>query len=948
MAPITRRILDWLHTRSIRTRLVLYVLLGLLPMLLATVYFTRETYIARERQVLLGHMAAAQATAGAVEEFIVGIVRAQDIMSITIARDHMTAQQMNSFFAEAQREIPVLDTLGFALPSGQIVAGAPPTLVGRSLANREYFRKVADGEDWAVSNLLERIPTGELALIIAQRVAERDRFEGVLFSAIAPSTLQQFVEQRASPNVGYGILDAGGQVIVTTILPAGHVTASRDRSQIPSVQEALHGDPAFATPFRDPADGVMRMGASVPVPEVGWVVNVLEPVSTAMAPVRRAAALDLLADVLIIALMLGIAWAIGANISKPITQLSFAAEAVGRGDFSQRVETQDRAEFGALADSFNSMASDLDLARQEGRIARERAQFLADVGELLVSTLDPDEMLAAVTEKSVQFLGDIVVIYKLEADGLLRPVSIHAYDDSIARLAWRVLTEDPIHVGEAVVGAAVKNDETVFVSEVSELPDETMRRYLDKAHAISSVAVPMKVHGQTVGALSISTTRQHMSEDLVPTVQELARRVGLALENASLYADTLEREEFQKGIAELAAAVGSSLDPSVVLSEVCRQTMRLLDADGVYIWMLEEDGSSLFGASACGFKAGEFTGMRLPMTESKTGAVQAMRRKQGFFLHEMPSWRDVGPMLTEKFSVQSAIFEPLISGGEALGTMVITDTQDTHRFDDPTLARAGLLAGYAATSIANASSYQRERRIAETLQRGLLPAIPDTIPGFEMAHFYTPAWQEAAIGGDFYDFTDVGGGVYALTIGDVSGKGLEAAVVTAMVKYLLRAYTAEDAEPSVVLERTNNAIIRYTEPDLFITLIYGLLSTKTRRFRYGSAGHEPILVYRAGDSSLAYENPEGTAAGLIQDEEYLTHESVLDPGDIMVMYTDGLTDARSPDGAFLGQEGLARIVSLIGGRPANEFLEALIAHLKEFTGGEFGDDIAVLVVRATP
>jgi len=307
----------------------------------------------------------------------------------------------------------------------------------------------------------------------------------------------------------------------------------------------------------------------------------------------------------------------------------------------------------------------------------------------------------------------------------------------------------------------------------------------------------------------------------------------------------------------------------------------------------------------------------------------------------------VGPLLTQKFDAQASMFQPLFSGGKALGVMVVTDTQDPDHFDERSLTRAGLLAAHAATALANASSYQRERRIAETLQRGLLPEIPERIPNFELAHFYTPAWQEAAIGGDFYDFMEVGRDVYGLEIGDVSGKGLEAAVVTAMAKYIIRAYTAEDAEPAVVLERTNNAIVKYTESELFITLVYGVLNTKTRRFRYGSAGHEPLLVYRDREKTASYEEPHGTAAGLIPNEEYLTHECALSPGDMMIMYTDGLTDARSPDGGFLGHDRLAKMVQELAGKPAQEFLQALVTRVKDYVGGEFADDVAVLVVRAS-
>lgn len=943
-----RGISDWLSRISIRWRLLLYLMLGLAPIVLITVYFFREVYQTRKGLVLLGHMATAQATAGTVREFIQGIIRTQDIMGLTIVREDLDYAQMDTFLRDACSETPLLETTAFALPSGKVVAGQPRAIIGTSIADRAYFREVVSGKNWSVSDVLQRRVTGEPVLVIAQRVERKGQLVGVLFSAISPSTLERFVTGTASPDIGYGILDSRGRIIATTILSPSVAAKKPDRVWVPSVREALGGKPALAEPFVDRADGVARMGASVPVADVGWVVNVLEPVSTAMAPVRRAAVTDITSELAVIIILLTVAWLTGTSLSKPIKSLATKADAVARGDFSQRMETRDQAEMGALANAFNNMTVELERARIEGRKARERASFLADIGGVLVSTMDPEVILQTVAKKSAEFFGDAVLIFRLEPDGSLIPVAIQAQDDELARLAGQIIRETPIRVGLGVVGQAVERDHTVFVPRVADLEDPKMRFYLEKARAISSIAVPMKVHGQAVGALSVSSVRQPLLEEQVPIVEELARRIGLALENIGLYEDTLDREGYQRGLAQLAVSVGTSLDPSVVLDEICSRSLDLLDADGVYIWVLDEEKDSLRGASACGYNAEEFVGLTLPLTEVDTGAVQALRRKEGFYLHEMPSWQDVGPFLTQKFSAQASMFQPLLSGGKVLGVMVVTDTDDPEHFDERSLRRAGLLAAYAATALANASSYQRERRIAETLQRGLLPEIPERIPNFELAHFYTPAWQEAAIGGDFYDFMEVGKETYGLEIGDVSGKGLEAAVVTAMAKYVIRAYTAEDAEPAVVLERTNNAIVKYTESELFITLVYGVLNTKTRRFRYGSAGHEPMLVYRAKEHAVAYEDAHGTAAGLIPDEEYLTRECALEPGDMIVMYTDGLTDARSPGHEFLGHDRLAEMVRELAGRSAREFLQELMKRVQDYVGGQFADDIAVLVVRASP
>jgi sigma-B regulation protein RsbU (phosphoserine phosphatase) len=220
------------------------------------------------------------------------------------------------------------------------------------------------------------------------------------------------------------------------------------------------------------------------------------------------------------------------------------------------------------------------------------------------------------------------------------------------------------------------------------------------------------------------------------------------------------------------------------------------------------------------------------------------------------------------------------------------------------------------------------------------------VDSFELAHFYTPARLEAVIGGDFYDFISVSDYCHELVIGDVSGKGLQAAVVTALAKYVIRAYAAEDPDPALVLCRANDAVYKYTSPELFITLVTCLLDSRNGEIKYASAGHEPVLIYRKDGGRIEYEQSTGVASGILPAAEYTMKTIILSPGDMMVMYTDGLTDARSPNGAFLGQDGLSALTMELAGSSAKEFLDTLMDRVRDFAGGEFHDDIAVLVIRA--
>jgi sigma-B regulation protein RsbU (phosphoserine phosphatase) len=933
---------------SLKYRLMLYLLLGLLPFLLVSLYFFVESYHSRRTEILLGHMGAAEATSATVVEFVQGILEAQQMLQTTIVTQDLTPAQTTAYFEAAHQQLPILDTIGFATPSGMVIAGYPSKLIGVNVGDRKHFLDISAGKEYAVSSLLTVRPTGNLGFIIAHRVSKKGKFAGMIFCAISPDVLRRFVSMRTSSRTGYSILDQDGMIIVSTVSPPSLEAEHRDRSWIPSVRRAMEGERAAAASFVDTTDGVERMGASVPVPAVGWVVTVFEPVSSALAAIRMRTMTDSALLILLTSALLVLASYFGERLARPIKVLARRADAVAHGDFTQRVLSSDRSEIGTLASAFNNMTVELQRFSTQQRQARERALFLADISELLSSSLDTDSVLRMVAEKTVEFLGDLVVIFQSEPGGSMKPIAMKAKDEWVANTVSRLLDERPISVGMGIVGKALEQDGTVFIPDISALESSVMRHYLEPVNASSTIAAPMKMHGKTVGALSVSTIGRPLTEDQILIVEEISRRLGLALENLRLFEETVEREEFQASLAELAVAVSSTLEPEAVLNTICDHTRILMDADGVYIWVNQEDEHRLVGGAACGYRAEHFIGLFLNLDEKTSGAVRALNLKRGYVVHDVPSWPHSTHLIDETFEPKASIFQPLVSAGKVFGVMVVTDTKNPDRFDERDLRRVGVLAGYAASALANASEYARERRIAETLQRSLLSDIPPTANHFELAHFYSPARHEASIGGDFYDFIKYEDGCSSLVVGDVSGKGLEAAVVTAMTKYIIRAYAAENSNPLPVITRANDALVKYTSPDLFITLVYCLLHDSERRITYASAGHMPMIHYHHSDGKTTIYNPTGIVLGIEREAVYEEASLYMDRGDVLLMYTDGVTDALSPGGERLGEQRLIEIVESIAEKPASEFVDALVARLRTFSGGEFSDDVAILAVRVPP
>ncbi|GAA1287592.1 PP2C family protein-serine/threonine phosphatase [Saccharothrix xinjiangensis] len=241
---------------------------------------------------------------------------------------------------------------------------------------------------------------------------------------------------------------------------------------------------------------------------------------------------------------------------------------------------------------------------------------------------------------------------------------------------------------------------------------------------------------------------------------------------------------------------------------------------------------------------------------------------------------------------------------------------------------------------------ERLQRLTSTLQRTLLPdALPD-IDGVEVAAHYHAASSDQ-VGGDFYDLFPLGGDQWGFFLGDVCGKGPEAAVLTSLTRYALRAAAVHDADPSSVLTTLNTVLRQQRRPGAprFCTVVFGVLEPDGDGFTVvlAGGGHPPALVIRATGEVDVLETPGGQLVGALPHPRFTGNSTRLDPGDVLVLYTDGLTEARRADGTMLEEEGLAEIAAGLAGQRAEAVVKSLVDVLTEWSG-EPSDDTAVLAI----
>jgi serine phosphatase RsbU (regulator of sigma subunit) len=245
----------------------------------------------------------------------------------------------------------------------------------------------------------------------------------------------------------------------------------------------------------------------------------------------------------------------------------------------------------------------------------------------------------------------------------------------------------------------------------------------------------------------------------------------------------------------------------------------------------------------------------------------------------------------------------------------------------------------------NARLYTETRHIAQTLQNSLLPPQMPDIPGVEVAARYLPAGEGTDVGGDFYDLFETYDGAWGVVIGDVCGKGPEAAAVTGLARYTIRAAAMKEASPSSILGTLNEAIRTQRDDLRFATVAYARMSRDNGSLHVATAcGGHPLPILLRKDGSVEHLGQPGTLLGVFGDADLVDRSAVLLPGDAVIMYTDGITQDRGPLGP-LTDESLAALVGTFAGLDA----EAMADRILEAAMGEDPegprDDMAVLALK---
>ncbi len=721
----------------------------------------------------------------------------------------------------------------------------------------------------------------ERADLYAQERASREALDRIL--AVAPRFLR----------------GATTEAVVKSVCAEARRTFGCDVAQVWTPRDSEH----LEVTWRDPPNEVLPAGTTIEFADFPGLIDEMRALRSMFVPdvqlhtrgeaLRHAQRLGLFSS-------LRIPIVIGAQFDRILT-LQW-----------ERVISEPAPSVLAVARRFADQAG-LAIEQAERHRAQEQTRSLQAVTEALAAAATPAEVGAAIVRQGVAALGArAATVYALAEDGeSVELVASEGYPAEVLG-AWKRIAVD----AETPVTDAIRSRDVIFCASFEEIA--TRYPWFDRTEK-SFVAAPLIAAGRAIGAVFIGSfaEREHTVADL-SVVVGLARQAAQALDRAQLFV----REQASLSRLRKLQAVTAALSNAVTMEEVSRTCLEHAAAgvgarEGLVV--LPGPGTG----TGTGTSALEVVAAIGPRLSSGEIPVEAAAPIAECMKGGQPGLSDEG---WAAFSLASGVLAVRLPSSRELASA-----------DREWLVT---LTGQGAQALDRAGRYETERGIAETLQQSVLPEDLPTVRGIKLAARYLPGTVGVDVGGDWYDAIQLEDGRIGLVVGDVVGKGVEAAALMGQLRNALRAFAFEHDDPYEVVSRLGRLVDSMMEPP-FATLAYLVVDPRGRGVRYVVAGHPPPLI-RAPDGSTTFlEGGRALPIGIDASLSFEAGDVQLEEGSTIVLYTDGLVERR---GRTLdeGLERLATSATESDGDPV-ELVDALIAAL--IGEDERPDDIAVLALR---
>jgi GAF domain-containing protein len=477
----------------------------------------------------------------------------------------------------------------------------------------------------------------------------------------------------------------------------------------------------------------------------------------------------------------------------------------------------------------------------------------------------------------------------------------------------------------------------LLAAAVESLGTDRAESVWDSYRRASVIACPLRTEiGAVLGLVLVASLdpRRPLSRTHPSTVEVVADLAAMALERVRLLEEEARRARDELHLKRAAEAVSGSLELDEVYRRVVGHAAEITGATNARITRLNRRSGKLHTVASIDLSGG-LEGNRLSLENGGFSHLSRTRRpvlqadtKAGRFDRTFVRGDGIG----------SLMHAPIEIGPRLYGVLTVAH-EERGRFGEDDLGLLARLARSSAAAIANAIDFRRERRIARALTLGFVPESLPEVAGYETGLLYAPALGEPT-GGDVYGVWQLPGGEVAVLVGDVAGKGVETAALSAMVRFFVEARSWDERSPAVVLAQTNSMLMGRLPSDTFVTAFYGLLTPGS--LRWADAGHLPPLHF-SGTSVHSLES-HGLPLGIEAEPGYTEQELELAVGDLVFAFSDGLMEARRA-GEMYGTPRLSRLVGRLTQTLAPEELVRAVHDEVVNWAGALGDDAVALALR---
>lgn len=397
-------------------------------------------------------------------------------------------------------------------------------------------------------------------------------------------------------------------------------------------------------------------------------------------------------------------------------------------------------------------------------------------------------------------------------------------------------------------------------------------------------------------------------------------------------------------LEKITREIGRNPNVSEALLWSIKEVIRIFNARAGAIIMVSEQTGKPKIAAEQGFVASFPKNFEIMSREDaeKCPVVKVIKGQGPFATSNMAECPLIVEAADEPDKINAVTLLPLTAKTKTFGAIALL-FEDVEALKPSNVEFLGTFASQIGLAVENAQ-LEEQRRIALVLQRSLLPEIP-SVPQLDVGVHYQSATVGTEVGGDFYDFIDLGNGSMGIVLGDVAGAGVDAAATVAMAKYATAGFAIDNNSPADSLKKLNNLAVKQMTSGRFITAVYGVLDLERGLLEISNAGHLPPLVVREKTGEAVFIGKEsGIALGIVSDKDYPSEEVELNPGDILILYTDGLIEARHSR-EFWGEDRLMALAQDSIEKSAQSIADNLCRSAREFSGGVLTDDIAVVVIK---